>query len=140
MNAGWTDRSQKLAGRRKDDDTARSVGANIDIARLVDHRSAMARTKLLSAGQDSVRTVTIAPELPGALDLIEDIASAGVIAAVGHTDATYEQAAAGFAAARVSKFVDTWISNDPGQSAGVVSFRAGTRSAWPSRVPSVYHA
>jgi N-acetylglucosamine-6-phosphate deacetylase len=55
-------------------------------------------TKLLSAGQDSVRTVTIAPELPGALDLIEDIASAGAIAAVGHTDATYEQAAAGFAA------------------------------------------
>jgi N-acetylglucosamine-6-phosphate deacetylase len=55
-------------------------------------------TKLLSAGQDSVRTVTIAPELPGALDLIQDIASAGAIAAVGHTNATYEQAAAGFVA------------------------------------------
>jgi N-acetylglucosamine-6-phosphate deacetylase len=55
-------------------------------------------TKLFSAGQDCVRTVTIAPELPGALELIEDIASAGAIAAVGHTDATYEQAAAGFAA------------------------------------------
>jgi N-acetylglucosamine-6-phosphate deacetylase len=54
--------------------------------------------KLLSAGQDAVRTVTIAPELPGALGLIRDIVAAGAIAAIGHTDATYEQAAAGFAA------------------------------------------
>jgi N-acetylglucosamine-6-phosphate deacetylase len=54
--------------------------------------------KLLAAGQDAVRTVTIAPELPGALDLIVDIVAAGAVAAIGHTDATYEQAAAGFAA------------------------------------------
>ncbi len=54
--------------------------------------------KLLSAGQGSVRSVTVAPELPRALHLIEDIVAAGAIAAVGHTDATYEQAAAGFAA------------------------------------------
>jgi N-acetylglucosamine-6-phosphate deacetylase len=54
--------------------------------------------KLLAAGQDCVRTVTIAPELPGALDLIQDVVAAGVIAAIGHTDATYEQAAEGFVA------------------------------------------
>ena len=54
--------------------------------------------KLLEAGQGLVRTVTIAPELPGALDVISDLVSAGVIAAVGHTDATYDQARAGFAA------------------------------------------
>ena len=54
--------------------------------------------KLLSAGQDAVRTVTIAPELPGAIELIRDVVAAGAIAAIGHTDATYEQAAAGFAA------------------------------------------
>jgi N-acetylglucosamine-6-phosphate deacetylase len=59
--------------------------------------------KLLDAGQHSVRTITVAPELPGALQLIADITEAGVVAAVGHTDATYEQAAAGFAAgARVA--------------------------------------
>ena len=52
--------------------------------------------KLLEAGQGVVRTVTIAPELPGALDLIPDILEAGAIAAVGHTDATYEQAMAAF--------------------------------------------
>jgi N-acetylglucosamine-6-phosphate deacetylase len=54
--------------------------------------------KLLDAGQGAVRTVTVAPEVPGALAVIEDIAGAGVVAAVGHTDATYEQAADAFAA------------------------------------------
>ncbi|SOD71710.1 N-acetylglucosamine 6-phosphate deacetylase [Jatrophihabitans sp. GAS493] len=54
--------------------------------------------KLLEAGQGVVRTVTIAPELPGALELIRDMVAAGVVAAVGHTDASYEQTAAAFAA------------------------------------------
>lgn len=53
---------------------------------------------LLEAGQGFVRTVTLAPELPGALDVIADLVQAGVVAAVGHTDADYDQAAAGFAA------------------------------------------
>jgi N-acetylglucosamine-6-phosphate deacetylase len=39
----------------------------------------------------AVRTVTIAPELPGALTAIRRLSAHGVIAAVGHTDATYEQ-------------------------------------------------
>jgi N-acetylglucosamine-6-phosphate deacetylase len=52
--------------------------------------------KLLDAGQGLVRTLTIAPELPGALELISDLARAGVIAAVGHTDAGYEVAGQAF--------------------------------------------
>ncbi len=39
-----------------------------------------------------VRSMTIAPELPGALAAIHDLRSNGITAAVGHTDATYEQA------------------------------------------------
>ncbi len=38
-----------------------------------------------------VRMVTIAPELPGALSAIRQLRAHGVVAAVGHTDATYEQ-------------------------------------------------
>lgn len=53
---------------------------------------------LLAAGRGTIRTMTVAPELPGALELIKQIVDAGVIAAVGHTDATYEQAEAAFAA------------------------------------------
>jgi len=46
---------------------------------------------LLRAGRGAVRVVTVAPELPGALQLIRQVVDAGVIAAFGHTDATYEQ-------------------------------------------------
>jgi N-acetylglucosamine-6-phosphate deacetylase len=52
---------------------------------------------LLDAGRGCVRVVTIAPELPGALVLIDDIVTAGAVAAIGHTDASYEAAAVGFA-------------------------------------------
>jgi N-acetylglucosamine-6-phosphate deacetylase len=54
--------------------------------------------KLLDAGQGCVRTVTIAPELPGALDLISELVANGVVAAIGHTDATYDEAIAGIEA------------------------------------------
>ena len=40
---------------------------------------------------DAVRMVTIAPELPGGLDAIRQVVDAGPVAALGHTDATYEQ-------------------------------------------------
>jgi N-acetylglucosamine-6-phosphate deacetylase len=42
----------------------------------------------------TARILTLAPELPGALDLIDCCARNGVIASLGHTDATYEQACA----------------------------------------------
>ncbi|MDT0331316.1 N-acetylglucosamine-6-phosphate deacetylase [Nocardiopsis lambiniae] len=44
----------------------------------------------LKAGRGHVRMITVAPELPGALDLIRAAVSSGVVAAVGHTDASYE--------------------------------------------------
>lgn len=47
--------------------------------------------RLLGAAAGHIRMVTIAPELPGALPLIEYLADHGIVAAVGHTDATYDQ-------------------------------------------------
>lgn len=55
-------------------------------------------TALLDAGEGAVRVVTIAPELPGALAAIRLLVSRGVVAAIGHTDATYEQSLAAIAA------------------------------------------
>ncbi|MFG1862189.1 N-acetylglucosamine-6-phosphate deacetylase [Microbispora bryophytorum] len=46
---------------------------------------------LVKAGRGHVRMLTIAPELPNALDVIRDAATEGVAAALGHSDATYEQ-------------------------------------------------
>jgi N-acetylglucosamine-6-phosphate deacetylase len=42
---------------------------------------------LLAAGRGHVRTMTVAPELPGGLDLVRRLVASGVTVAVGHTDA-----------------------------------------------------
>ncbi|QKG22383.1 N-acetylglucosamine-6-phosphate deacetylase [Actinomadura verrucosospora] len=57
-------------------------------------RAEFARLARLGGGR--LRMITLAPELPGALDLVRDAADAGVIAAVGHTDAPGETARAAF--------------------------------------------
>ncbi len=46
---------------------------------------------------DRITQMTLAPELPGALPLIEALAAAGIIASGGHSDAWDEDAAVGFA-------------------------------------------
>ena len=50
--------------------------------------------RLLEAGAGAVRMVTIAVERPGALESIALMAERGVVAALGHSDCTYEQARA----------------------------------------------
>jgi N-acetylglucosamine-6-phosphate deacetylase len=44
---------------------------------------------------DALRIVTMAPERPGALALIRRVRDAGVVASLGHTDATHAQLVAG---------------------------------------------
>jgi N-acetylglucosamine-6-phosphate deacetylase len=46
---------------------------------------------LLAAGKGAVRMVTIAPELDGALHAVKRLVGDGVLAAIGHTDATEAQ-------------------------------------------------
>ncbi|MGW3785856.1 N-acetylglucosamine-6-phosphate deacetylase [Micromonospora chokoriensis] len=55
-------------------------------------------TELIKLGRGAVRMVTLAPERDGALEAIRLLASQRVVAAVGHTDATYEQTRAAVAA------------------------------------------
>ncbi|MFJ3672015.1 N-acetylglucosamine-6-phosphate deacetylase [Streptomyces sp. NPDC090106] len=47
--------------------------------------------KLVDAARGQARMVTLATELPGGIDSVRLLAEHGVIAAIGHTDATYEQ-------------------------------------------------
>jgi N-acetylglucosamine-6-phosphate deacetylase len=57
-----------------------------DVALLLDPTSELVE-RLLVAGDGAVTMVTLAPERPGALAAIRRLAEAGVVAAVGHTDA-----------------------------------------------------
>jgi len=47
--------------------------------------------KLVEAGRGAVKMVTLAAELDGGIDSVRLLADLGVIAAIGHTDASYEQ-------------------------------------------------
>jgi N-acetylglucosamine-6-phosphate deacetylase len=49
---------------------------------------------MCGAAGGNVRILTLAPELPGAQELIQYCMETGVIVSLGHTDATYEQATA----------------------------------------------
>jgi N-acetylglucosamine-6-phosphate deacetylase len=47
--------------------------------------------RVLAAGRGAIRMVTLAPERTGAVGTIERIVGAGAVAAVGHTEATYQE-------------------------------------------------
>lgn len=51
--------------------------------------------QLIAAGKSTLKLITIAPELPGALDAIRSFSEAGVVVAIGHSDATADEAKAG---------------------------------------------
>ncbi|MGB0437081.1 MAG: N-acetylglucosamine-6-phosphate deacetylase [Mycobacterium sp.] len=53
---------------------------------------------VLSTGAGTIRMVTVAPERDGALAAIGRVVDAGAVAAIGHTEATYEQARAAIGA------------------------------------------
>ena len=47
---------------------------------------------LAEAAQGRLKIITLAPELPGATDIVAAARQRGVVVSMGHTDATYEQA------------------------------------------------
>ncbi len=51
--------------------------------------------RLVDGFEDAIRIITIAPELPGAIGLIERCREKGFLVQMGHSDATYEQAEEG---------------------------------------------
>jgi N-acetylglucosamine-6-phosphate deacetylase len=54
--------------------------------------------RFIEAAADTARILTLAPELPGALELVREARRRGIVAAMGHTDASYAQAEAAIAA------------------------------------------
>jgi N-acetylglucosamine-6-phosphate deacetylase len=97
-------RSYKPHGHRPEGDFA---GHEI-LQAIVSHRS-------------SVGIVTVAPELPGGLDLVRDLVMAGHRVSLGHTGATYEEAKAAIAAgARHATHLFNRMSSITSRAPGVV--------------------
>lgn len=89
--------------RSAQDDASPVAGAHLEGPFLSREQPGVHRTVLLRRPADgvpdhffdpAVRVVTIAPELPGALELVERLAAGGVCVSLGHTAAGADQAAA----------------------------------------------
>jgi N-acetylglucosamine-6-phosphate deacetylase len=52
--------------------------------------------RFIEAAQGRLRMVTLAPELDGAIGLIELLVTSGIVAAIGHSEASYDQAMRAF--------------------------------------------
>ena len=52
--------------------------------------------QILSVSRKKLRMMTLAPELPGGLDLLALLEDAGATGSLGHTEATFDEARAGF--------------------------------------------
>lgn len=90
-------------------DGAEPLGFNLEgpfiaPARKGAHDPALLRTPaniapgVMEASLDGLRIITIAPELPGALELIERLAGMGILTSIGHSAATLDEARAGYRA------------------------------------------
>jgi N-acetylglucosamine-6-phosphate deacetylase len=52
--------------------------------------------ELIEGYEDIIKVITVAPEINGAQELIKNLTGRGIIVSMGHSDATYEEAEAGF--------------------------------------------
>ena len=52
--------------------------------------------EILDACDGSLKMMTIAPEMPGAIEIIKKLKKNKIVAAIGHTNATYDEAIKGF--------------------------------------------
>jgi N-acetylglucosamine-6-phosphate deacetylase len=82
--------------------------------------------RLQGAAGGWIKSMTIAPELPGAMAVIEEAVRLGIVPSIGHSDATYETVLAA-AAAGARKSTHTYnamrplLHRDPGTVGGVLA-------------------
>lgn len=89
---------------------------------------------------EGLRLITIAPELPGALDLIVWFAERGVAVSLGHSAATMAEAAAGYAAgARSTTHLFNAMSGLDHRAPGVVAAALLEDAAWVELIADGIH-
>ena len=136
---------------RAPEDGAEPLGFNLEgpllaPARKGAHDPAFLRTPAsitdaeLAAVTDGLRIITIAPELPGALDLIARLAALGIDASLGHSAATLEEAQAGYAAgARTTTHLFNAMSGVDHRDPGLAVAALTTDAAWVELIADGIH-
>ena len=66
--------------------------------------------RLLAAAKGAARILTLAPELPGAAELIAEALQAGLVVSLGHTDASYAEAMAAISCAGITPNTLTFMA------------------------------
>lgn len=110
------------------------------------HDAALLRTPetldagMLDAALDGLRIITIAPELPGALALIARLAARGVAVSLGHSNATPDEARAGFVAgARTTTHLCNAMSGLDHRAPGLAAVALATDHAYVELVADGQH-
>ncbi|HLI80816.1 MAG TPA: N-acetylglucosamine-6-phosphate deacetylase, partial [Candidatus Binataceae bacterium] len=89
---------------------------------------------------EHLKLVTLAPELPGALEAIHRLTSRGVLVSIGHTNATFEQASAGIAAgARMFTHLFNAMRPLNHRDPGVIAAALTNDVAMPAVIPDGVH-
>jgi len=99
--AGWMDRaaregtggtpSAEILGVHFEGPFISSVRRGAHPAEWIVAPSVFLFKRFLAAAKGAARILTLAPELPGAADLIAEARQAGVVVSLGHTDASYAE-------------------------------------------------
>ncbi|MFZ1887393.1 MAG: N-acetylglucosamine-6-phosphate deacetylase [Candidatus Binataceae bacterium] len=88
----------------------------------------------------ALRLVTLAPELPGALDAIRRLVARAVAVSIGHTDATLEEARAGISAgARMFTHLYNAMRPLGHRDPGVIAAALARSEARPAIIPDGVH-
>jgi N-acetylglucosamine-6-phosphate deacetylase len=94
----------------------------------------------LEALLDGLRVITVAPELPGAVELIAGLASRGVQVSLGHSDATLAQARAGYVAGATSTtHLFNAMSGVHHRDPGLAVAALGDDSVWVELIADGHH-
>ncbi|MBF0320039.1 MAG: amidohydrolase family protein [Nitrospirae bacterium] len=102
--------------------------------------SVQAFNELIEGFEDIVKIITIAPELDGAVDLIRLITKLGIIVSMGHSNATYSQAEAGFyAGARGVTHLFNAMASFHHREPGLAGFALSNKDIYVETIADPYH-
>ena len=88
----------------------------------------------------TLRLITLAPELDGALDAIRALTARGVVVSLGHSDATYDEAAAAVAAgARMFTHVFNAMRPTHHRDPGIAGAALSLRDVYAALIPDGVH-